>query len=297
MPANPKHHAIARQWELLKLLPTRGGATAGDLAQSLAGCGFDVSKRTVERDLEQLEALFPITHGEDTPYGWRWLDGARMNVTGLSTPEALTLQLVEEHVRPMLPPAVLQQVEPLFGMARRKLDSESGSNNVARWRHKVASLGARVQIPPAVDSEVLQAVQLAVLGEYQVEVDRTLWTGNIARAKIMSPLGLLLRMGVPYLVAHDGKRVGQFPLHRMSAVRALHTLVKLPKGFDLEQFVQNGDAEFGTNEEISLRAWVSPKLALNLADAKLAADQTITPCEDREGSIVQASTRLSWSLE
>ena len=49
MPANKKKHTLARQWELLKRLPTRGaGKTASELTQELQVAGFDVSKRQVE---------------------------------------------------------------------------------------------------------------------------------------------------------------------------------------------------------------------------------------------------------
>ena len=55
MPHDKTRNTVARQWELLKILPTRGaGKTAKDLTGILNDLGFKVSKRQVERDLGEL---------------------------------------------------------------------------------------------------------------------------------------------------------------------------------------------------------------------------------------------------
>ena len=65
---------LARQWELLKLLPSRApGASASELQGRLQASGFSASKRTVERDLTELSRLFPIQcNSKGVPYGWYW---------------------------------------------------------------------------------------------------------------------------------------------------------------------------------------------------------------------------------
>jgi predicted DNA-binding transcriptional regulator YafY len=55
MPTRKTQSTLARQWELLKLLPSRGtGKTAKQLAEALNDAGFKISKRQVERDLADL---------------------------------------------------------------------------------------------------------------------------------------------------------------------------------------------------------------------------------------------------
>ena len=55
MPSNKTRNSLARQWELLKLLPTRTeGKTAKQLAEGLIEAGYEISKRQVERDLLDL---------------------------------------------------------------------------------------------------------------------------------------------------------------------------------------------------------------------------------------------------
>ena len=73
----PKSPVLARAMTMLSLLPTRPpGHTAQQLKDALANRDYEIDKRTVERDLVQLSARFPIVCSEDTtPYRWYWLPG------------------------------------------------------------------------------------------------------------------------------------------------------------------------------------------------------------------------------
>ena len=59
MSANGTRMTIARQWEVLKLLPSRApGHTVKEITQRLESEGFSISKRSVERDLVELSRIF-----------------------------------------------------------------------------------------------------------------------------------------------------------------------------------------------------------------------------------------------
>jgi len=77
VPSHPTRHTIARQWQLLKLLPDRHpGQSATQLQAALAMAGHKTSKRTVERDLNELAMLFPVhCNSKGMPYGWYWQPG------------------------------------------------------------------------------------------------------------------------------------------------------------------------------------------------------------------------------
>ena len=110
MPKARTSHALARQWELLKLLPPKGpGITAKDLAERLSNAGFEVSKRTIERDLQDLSLVFPLMcNDKGTPYGWHWMPGASTDLPAITLSDALSLYVVEDLVRPLLPASVLE---------------------------------------------------------------------------------------------------------------------------------------------------------------------------------------------
>lgn len=62
MPANSADGAIARQWEVLKIIPSARspGLKPSDFKNELGERGYDVSLRTVQRDLKALAGVFDI---------------------------------------------------------------------------------------------------------------------------------------------------------------------------------------------------------------------------------------------
>ncbi|HDS1818584.1 TPA: WYL domain-containing protein [Pseudomonas putida] len=92
MPSHPTRHTIARQWELLKLLPGRHpGMSSMQLQAALSLVGHTTSKRTVERDLVELSALFPLhCNSKGMPYGWYWQPGLSLAEAQQLQPDALS---------------------------------------------------------------------------------------------------------------------------------------------------------------------------------------------------------------
>ncbi|WP_028693211.1 WYL domain-containing protein [Pseudomonas cremoricolorata] len=74
MPFATTRATLSRQWALLRQLPSRSpGTTSAELVWSLRDVGFSVSKRTVERDLNELSLIFPIERNDKSiPFGWHW---------------------------------------------------------------------------------------------------------------------------------------------------------------------------------------------------------------------------------
>ena len=114
MPAKPTRRTVARQWELLKMIPSRGaGASATELALALQQAGFEVSKRQVERDLWELREAFQLQCNEKSiPYGWRWPTGAGVDLPGLTATEALSLCLLKQTLGALLPAPWLTVLGP-----------------------------------------------------------------------------------------------------------------------------------------------------------------------------------------
>jgi predicted DNA-binding transcriptional regulator YafY len=70
--------AILRQWLILVMLPPPPRRIdSAAIATALRERGYDVHRRTVQRDLVQLSAIFPIVADERRrPFGWRWSESA-----------------------------------------------------------------------------------------------------------------------------------------------------------------------------------------------------------------------------
>jgi len=299
MPKAAQHHALARQWQILRLLPTKPpGTTSRELVDKLEREGFTVTKRTVERDLAELSTIFGIAcNDKGMPYGWYWMKGEYADLPGLSVSDAASLRLVEDLLRPLLPSAILGSLEARFGQAKAKLAELSADNPHARWAAKVRYVSPSLPfVPPKIDPAVLDAVHEALLTEHQIEVGYQKASGEQQTYRL-HPLGLVQRGQITYLVAtafdYDDERL--YALHRISSVVVFDDLIVFDRKFSVTDYVGSGALEFGNGAKIAIRMRVSNALAAVLTETPLSSDQELAP--EGDGYLVAAEVHDSWQLE
>lgn len=299
MPAEENRNTLARQWEMLKMLPSRRpGITARELAERLHDEGFDVSKRTVERDLQSLSAIFPLScNDQSAPFGWYFTPGSSLELPGLTISEALTLKLVEQHLSRLLPATMLAGLATHFQVAGRKLDEMADTTPVARWTEKIRSVQpSQPLLTPEVDEAILAPLQEALLREQQVTVSyRKAGAGDNVEYTL-NPLAMLQRGPVTYLVAtaFTYSDVRLYAVHRIRAIARVDAPALRPADFDLDAYIRQGGANFGAGEEIRLQLRVDAKLAAHLAEAPLAEGMRMTP--EGDGFRVEAALPDTWQL-
>ena len=215
----------SRLLSILLLLQTRGRMTAQALADE-----FEVSVRTVYRDIDQLSAAgVPVYADRGRAGGFQLLDGYRTKLTGLTPSEAEALFLSG------LPgPAADLGLGDAMAQAQLKLlaalPGREGAGHVA----------ARFHLDPvgwfrgAERTDLLPALAEAVWTARRIRIRYESWTDTVDRE--LEPLGLTLKAGVWYLVAQAG---GKPRTYRISAIEAL-TLTgepfERPTGFDLAAY-------------------------------------------------------------
>ena len=297
MPKSSNHLALERQWEMLQVLPDRApGMTARELTERLKDAGFEVTKRTVERDLLQFEPQFGICcNDKSKPYGWHWLSGRKETFAGVDIADALSLTLAESVLKQMLPPSMVKVLQPKFEQAKVKLAAVSD--------HPIAKLGGKVRyVPttlqfaaPKVSSKILEAIQQALVEELQLEVRYSPFSEKPKDLRL-HPLCLVQRGNVPYLLAttFDYEDVRLYAVHRFQSVTVLESRITVPKGFSVDAHLASGAMEFGGGKEITLRAKLSDSLATYLAETPLHPDQKMP--HRGEGYELTAKVRDSWQL-
>ncbi len=301
MPANPTRDTITRQWELVMLLPTRGpGKTAKELADTLNSAGFKVSKRQVERDLAVLLDSFPIEcNNAGKPYGWRWIKGASVDIPAVSLAEALSLQIINETLKPLLPRSMLEVIQPKMAAARQKLESLPASSPQAQWPSKVRNVSPALHLePPTIRDGILESVQEALLFNRQLHIDYQSMGLDEPAAYEVHPVALVTRGAVPYLIAttFNYTDIRLYALHRMHEAKVLDRRAKRPRDFDLDRYIQEGGTQLqrSVNKPVNLKLRVTPELARILEETPLASNQMIT--DDGERPTVQARVVDTWQL-
>lgn len=302
MSVNSTRSTVSRQWELLKRLPTRSpGLTARELTQRLNHDGFAVSKRQVERDLNELSVTFAICcNDKSIPYGWYWAKGASVDLPAMTGAEALSTYLMKEVVTPLLPSSVLDVMNPKFQQAHDRLESISKQSVLPSWRDKVAHVPPNLpQLPPTLNEDALEAIQTALLHSKQVDVRYFVASKNQSKNHILHPLGLVQRGVVTYLVAC----VDPYPDPRLFAMQRMEWAdmrtedAIIPDGFSLTEYLKQGGMQFCEGQTIRLRALIERALVQSLKESPISADQTIVSCPGTElWSELSATLIDSWQL-
>lgn len=300
MPSSDHETTIARQWELLRNhLPSRPpGITTRNLRERLDAAGHNVSKRTIERDMDELSRIFPIVRNErGTPYGWHWRENARFDVLGMDLSEAVSLGLMEDVLRQIMPPAFLSALEGKFSLAREKLAALPKIPH-ARWKDLVRYVPPGMPfIPPSVAPCVLPAIQEALLQQRQLQVVYHSAGADTAKEQTLHPLSLIQQGARTYLLAtaYHYENPILYAIHRMTSASVLEDPAKRPKGFSLDTYLAGGGAQFCTGNAIVIKARVTDELARLLDETPISTDQKITT---RAGvHTLSATVRESWQLD
>jgi len=298
MPKSSNHLALERQWELLKLLPTRSPSIeCSQLVERLGDSGYVVTKRTVERDLTQLEKQFGIRSNDASkPYGWHWLPGQKETFAGVDLADAVSLTIAEGVLKQMLPPSMIRVLLPKFEQARQKLKAVSG-HPMARLQEKVRYIPNTLLFEsPFVRSKILETIEQALTREKQIEVKYAPFNQQTKELQL-HPLSLIQRGNVSYLLATTFEYPDQrlYAIHRFESVDLLEEPANIPLDFNIDDYLAEGGMEFGSGKEINLKARLSDELAIYLSETPLHKDQKIQ--HKNGGYQLTAKVHDSWQLQ
>jgi len=296
---------LLRQWHMLRAIPRHPSKIEASAIQAkLAVAGYEVSKRTVERDLVELSSVFPIVSDDrDRPYGWSWMRNApAFDLPNLSNQEALAFVMIETYLKPLLPQVLLGQLAPYFTMARQHLTADGPRRGSRTWLGKIAALPpTQALIPPRINPGVQAALTDALMFDRQLKVRYRRRGESNVQEYVLNPLGLVQRGPITYFVAtvFDYPDVRTFSLHRVQSATVLETPVKRPKDFDLEKHLSTGVLDFGAGGRIKLDAIFANESGIHLYEAHLSDDQELTPVDEisvRLQATVNDTPQLRWWL-
>lgn len=300
-----QHDTLLRQWHMLRLMPRYPHKiTARSILEKLEVAGFKVTKRTIERDLNELSSAFPLALDDrDKPYGWSWQkDAPSFDLPGISANEALTLVMVEQHLTNLLPKSTIAVLEPYFKTAHKYLDVTTSSKTVKSWLNKVRTVQPnQALLPPNIRPDVHQVISEALLLDQQVEIEYSRRGESKPSTYRIHPLALIQRGGLIYLYVRffDYEEIKIIAMHRINTVKLLDVPSDIPNGFDIDHEIAQGRFDFGEGSTISLKAKFTADAGEHLFETPLSKDQRIRTLDD--GSLLVSASvantpQLIWWL-
>lgn len=145
-----KHDTLFRTLAMLQIIPKepRYKATS-TIHAALDEKGFQISLRTVQRDLSSMSSHLPlICHEGDGEHRWSLSSSFNDSRLGLDTPTALTLVLAHEYLSGLLPQIAVDQISSQFKAAQQYL-SALPSNHYSGWANRVKAIPNGKTLIPA----------------------------------------------------------------------------------------------------------------------------------------------------
>jgi predicted DNA-binding transcriptional regulator YafY len=217
----------SRLLSILLRLQTQGRLSATALAQS-----FEVSVRTIYRDIDQLSAAGVPVYAEKGRHGGFVLrEGYRTQLTGLDRPEAESLFLAG------LPDVATQLgLGPALNTTRMKLLASLPE----ALRRDAEAVAARFFLDPvawfqgADEQPLLQTLAAAVWSRRMVRLRYDSWKAVVERR--VSPLGLVLKGGLWYLVAAADTQPRTYRVGSIQQLMVEEEHAVAPARFDLQRY-------------------------------------------------------------
>ncbi|MBB5021342.1 helix-turn-helix transcriptional regulator [Desulfurispira natronophila] len=299
-----KFDTLLRQWKMLQLLPRRRKIDARTLQQSLHDDGFDVTIRTIQRDLQSLSSVFPIASDESKPIGWSWAEGGEsFSIPGMDTTAALTLRMVDEYLSKLLPKSCVDSLSPHIERAKTILDQHT-DNSLGEWPDKIRIIPRSMPLQPAqVAPHVLEVVTDALLDERRFLAKYCRRGESDVREYLVNPLALVVSDQVMYLVCtlREYDDIVLLAMHRFQEAWLTDKPGKRPKGFDLDAYLASGALGFPTHKPCSIKLKVifGKDAATHLGESPLCEDQIMKIRPDGQVQVeakVQDTQQLRWWL-
>ena len=294
---------LLRQWELLRAIPRAPRKIdVGTLMTRLEAAGYRISKRSLQRDLNQLSAVFPlVSDPQSIPYGWSWsTDAPAFDLPTMDGPTALTLRLIEQFIPTLLPNTVRDHLAPQFRRARAVLGANP-DGPLGHWPDCVRVVARDMPLlPPKCNDDAVKVIYDALLTGHRFTADYRSRANGTDEGKSyeVNPLGLVARGNLLYLVCTlwDYQDIRQLALHRVVGATPIDKPIGKPEGFDLDRYIEQGEFQYPVGPMIKLIAKFDRVAAVHLHETPLSDDQTIQEI-DAAHALVTATVRDTAQLE
>jgi predicted DNA-binding transcriptional regulator YafY len=296
---------ILRQLDMLRLLPHwPQKIDTQQLLRNLESSGYSTSQRTVQRDLQKLSTIFPITCDESIgQFGWSWSkDAAPLAVNSMPPHVAIAFTIAEQYLGKLLPTKTFEHLSGYFKIAHNTI-KKSNNEHFNEWQHKIGIASSRHGfVEPEVDRSVIETVYAALFEDKCIQISYFTASSSKVKQAIVHPQGVLLREPAMYLLCtFDGySEVRQLAFHRITRASLSDQVVSALEGFTVEQYVSDNLHDLNVANKINLKLRLSERQAIYVKESPISIDQSMVKSSDGmyslEATLIDTIQLRRWLL-
>jgi predicted DNA-binding transcriptional regulator YafY len=236
----PRNDQVTRQWLLLKILEKPSGATIEELARSLPE-EYSCHSRTVRRDLQALEARFPVyIEHVDGSVRWKLVEGFnRVPSLQFSATELMALIFTRDLAKPLEGTPIKESIDSALVKVAGALPAPAGEfvQQLQGWFS--AGIGPHKNYREHRDK--IDQLARAIAKKRTVEMRYYTATRDKTSRRKVDPYKIWYAAGGLYLIGycHMRKDVRMFAVDRILSLTVTNLPCQMPLGFNLEEYVRN----------------------------------------------------------
>ena len=276
--------AIRRGFSILGSV-SRSPMSSRDIFRRLYDDGFNVSIRTIERDLSRLPDIFPSLIEVDDrskPFTYRQPVNAR-KYSAMNPTEAICLELAFSFLNPILPKKTLDPINPYLKEADAVLN-ESHAKKYKNWKDKVLTINEGLQLQSAnVTQKVINNIHEALWDEKVVIAKYQSRTKKYADNYKIHPAGLVYRGMIIYLICSfddNPNKIVYLPLQRFKSIEILPEEKSFRHGKKVANLVKDLLGFKLNNKKLKVKLKFSKMAGAHLFETPLSKKQTIKETRD-----------------
>ncbi|MDN7135351.1 helix-turn-helix transcriptional regulator [Pseudidiomarina terrestris] len=288
-----KGRIISRVDRIVQLLRQKP-RTAQELTEILTEeYGFNVSRRTVERDLNDATGSHSIRHygkaGHREPQKWTAGNGKKGPAPEFTDEVALAALIAEKHLTGIKHQLLLNKLKPFFEYAQSMLEHNTHNRSLAaNWHRFVDYVPSDHQLQaPEIPVRLFEQLLRDVFEQNVIEIDYVKHRGDPAKTFKVTALGIVYRGKVPYLVCRFLQKndafgnngvVANLPISRIQNLKGVITESPQVGDFKLKAHAER-HFDMTIGEEFTLELQIFDSVRREIQDSHLGKNQVIRPVE------------------
>jgi predicted DNA-binding transcriptional regulator YafY len=255
--------------------------SVGQITQALNDAGHKISKRSMERDLADLEHVGGLYSKRDPTHSRRILwkvDTIDFSGPGsINVDSALAIAVAQKQLALTVPKEITTSLKDAFERANRILERQTNTDASRCYRRVRVVSPSHVLKAPQLDDDVITCIRTAALNNEVVKFKYKEHSYDVLKDMIATGLALVYRGSVAYFVAydHDSGRERNFPISRIEDAE-LMPVTSSPQGVDKFDIDKESLLNIKYDESFDLKAIIFDSVLREIDEAHLGDNQKIT---------------------